>query len=96
MKKLVLLPALTLLMTIGIFTLGQQSKAAHAQTVPQTQVQSQITNGKPDTTPEVKGKESVGQETPEGAEAKQTENDGPGGHQDPQGTNVNHQFDGVE
>jgi hypothetical protein len=35
-------------------------------------------------------------ETSEGSEAKGTESDGPGGHEDPAGQNVDHQFDGEE
>ena len=31
-----------------------------------------------------------------GSEAKGTEADGPGGHEDPQGVDVDHQFDGIE
>lgn len=34
--------------------------------------------------------------TSEGSEAAGTESDGPGGHEDPAGTNVDHQFDGEE
>jgi hypothetical protein len=42
---------------------------------------------------------SEGSETPEnsdGSEATGTESDGPGGHQDPAGQNVDHQFQGEE
>ncbi len=35
-------------------------------------------------------------EAPDGTEASGTESDGPGGHQDPEGQNVDHQFDGEE
>ncbi len=64
-------------MTVGVFTLGQQSKAAHAatgQTVVQKITQSNVNSGKPDTT-----------ET--GTEVKGTEADAPGGHQDANSVN---------
>jgi len=35
-------------------------------------------------------------EAPEGTEAAGAESDGPGGHQDPTGQNVDHQFNGEE
>jgi hypothetical protein len=46
------------------------------------------------TTPDVAGtSEAAGQETPEAAGS---EADGPGGHADAEGQNVDHQFDGEE
>ena len=102
MKKLVILPAIALLTILGVFTLGQQSKPVHA-TGPTTvqaeslnqQNQSTVSGGKLDGTEtgtEVKGKEA----SEKGSESKGIEADGPGGHQDPQGTNVDHQFNGTE
>ncbi len=102
MKKLVILPALALLLTVGVFTLGQQSKSAHAatrQTVVQKNTQASVNNEKPDTPNtniNVTGGKVSGQETPDATGAAENENDGPGGHQDPQGANVNHQVDGAE
>ncbi len=90
MKKFLILPAFALLIGGGIFALGQQSKPAYAAgpTVVQTGQQgvnkeSIVSSEKPDAT-----------ET--GTEVKGAETDGPGGHQDPQGANVDHQVDGAE
>jgi hypothetical protein len=47
--------------------------------------------------PTVKAAEKAAPETaPEGTEAPGTESDGPGGHEDPAGQNVDHQFNGEE
>ncbi len=109
MKKFVILPTLALLLTVGVFALGQQSKSAHAQaptTAQSTNVvkQSVTASGeKPDTMEagtKVKGSEvdvPGGQSVSEkGSEPKGTETDGPGGHQDLQGSNVGHQYNGAE
>lgn len=74
MKKFLILPALALLLTVGVFTLGQQSKSAHAAG-PTIQTQNQV--DKPET---VSTEKPSGTET--GTEVKGTEVDAPGGHQD--------------
>jgi hypothetical protein len=48
------------------------------------------------TTPEVAGAAESAAEGTEVAEAAGTEADGPGGHEDPAGQNIDHQFDGEE
>ncbi|MCL4353160.1 hypothetical protein M1615_01655 [Patescibacteria group bacterium] len=98
MKKLITIPVIALLTLAGVFTLGQQSRSARAagttpaqQGISQTQKQVNTDIGKPDvneTGLEIKGKEASWQ--------KGTEADAPGGHQDAQGTNVDHQFNGAE
>lgn len=91
MKKTIILPAIGLLTLLGVFALGQQSKPANAavqQTVAQSNIQqnkvsSSLTGEKSGTdksNPEIKGAES----------------DGSGGHQDAQGSNTDHQFNGEE
>lgn len=112
MKKFVILPVLALLLTGGVFALGQQSRSVHAssstdQTVTQIQQKpSTVSVDKPETT-ETKGMEvdragghqdagSINVATDKGSEPKGTETDGPGGHNDPQGANLNHQSEKAE
>lgn len=74
MKKFLILPALALFMTVGVFTLGQQSKSAYAAG-PTVQTQNQINK------PEIVSTEKPsGSET--GTEVKGTEIDALDGHQD--------------
>lgn len=93
-KKQAVLPvaAVTLLVVGGsVLGLATQQKE-HAQT-PITQVQT----FEPKTSPVSSGTEVSGKETPDATSGSaENENDGPSGHQDPQGANVNHQFDGIE
>lgn len=93
MTKQKLIPFAALVLTLiggsalGISRMG--SSVVHAQT-PTVPVQ---TVNKVGQAAEVK--DSAVNEKPETATEKDTI-DGPGGHQDPQGANVDHQFDGAE
>ncbi len=102
MKKSIILPALAIVALGGVFTLGQQSKAAHAAgpaVVSNVEHQVKQEVATPGEKPEASGTvaEVAGKEVSDkGSEAKGSEADGPGGHQDPQGANVDHQFNGAE
>lgn len=89
MQKLILLPALTLLAMFSVFMLGQQSKSAHAATVTTT---ASVNKDQPDTVVAGEKQDSAEAST----EVKSAEPDGTAGHQDSQGSNVNHQFNGEE
>ncbi len=95
MKKQILLTIAViafLVMGGSVAELATQQKA-HAQT-PATNEQTTV---KQSTGSQVTdGKEVAGKETSDSKGVKETENDGPGGHQDPTGTNVDHQFNGSE
>ncbi|MCL5746713.1 MAG: hypothetical protein M1277_00300 [Patescibacteria group bacterium] len=95
MKKLIILPAIALLTLVGVNTIGQQGKTAHAQVltpiVAQKSVQTPEKLDTKEATSEIKGVEVAGV-----SEVKGVEKDGPGGHQDSQGSNTDHQFNGAE
>lgn len=100
MKKFVIVPAVALLMVAGVFALGQQSKTAHAQ-APTTLQTKSVVNQPVTVTPEKTsvtetGTEIKGTETSGALEVKGSETDGPGGHQDAQTGNTNHDFQGAE
>lgn len=91
MKKLVILPIVALLMTLGVFALGSQSKSAHAAQTTTVQTNGARQSGNPSI--------AVGEKseaTKNTSETKGVESDGPGGHQDQNGSNINHDFQGNE
>lgn len=90
MKKLIILPTIALLMTLGVFALGSQSKSAHAQT---TNVQSGIVQRSESPSTSLGEKPDANKNA---SETKGAESDGPGGHQDQNGININHDFQGNE
>ncbi len=91
MKKLIILPTIALLMTLGVFALGSQSKSAHAAQT--TNVQSGIAQQSESPSTSLGEKPEANKNA---SEAKGAELDGPGGHQDQNGVNINHDFQGNE
>jgi len=93
-QKIVALSALTLAVlggaTVGLGKIGPT--LVHAQ-APTAQVQ-QITATKPEAV-EAQGKEGVEGSEPANEQAQEKNLPG-GGHQDAEGVNVDHQFEGVE
>lgn len=95
MKKEVKLavPAIALVL-LGGFALGvSHIQKAHAQT--QTdQIQTEVKRS--DHTDVNDTPKTAGQKNSSETSTKEAENDSPNGHQDPQGVNTDHQFEGIE
>lgn len=72
-----------------------QSQSAESTSTVDTGTLQQGDQTTPDTTAERAGTEAAGSEQA-GTEKVSAEADGPGGHADPNGQNVDHQFDGQE
>lgn len=96
-QKIAALSALTLIVLGGSAVGLNATRSAYAQT-PTVQVQKTGTSVTPEKETANEVKETPGTEAPEvaGKEAKGIETDGPGGHQDQNGTNADHQFEGTE
>ena len=85
---------------LGAGAIGGTALMASAQTVTATNAPAvvQTSNSNSGLTSTIDKPESSSDATDQGsaAEVKGTEADGPGGHQDPAGVNVDHQFEGKE
>ncbi|MGC9002466.1 MAG: hypothetical protein ACP5J9_05855 [Dictyoglomus sp.] len=102
MKKLLIflgVAILTLVVVFGVSNITKQKVYAQTSTPTQTSTTIQTQQKAVDNDQEIKDDQEIEKgEVEEAKEVKEIEDDNlpNGGHQDPEGVNVDHQFEGVE